>query len=335
MIARRRFLSLIAAGSTAFLPLSRARAGQMPESVVWRGAVLGAAASMTLVHPDRAYARSAIDDCIEEITRLEGIFSLYRVDSEISRLNTHGELRAPAHELVELLSFGLALSAQSNGAFDPTVQPLYRLYADHFAAPHAATSGPLSEAIAQAMRLVDFTQVELQSDRIRLRRPGMAITLNGLAQGYITDRVADRLRAVGFEDVLIDLGETRALGRHADGSAWRAAVQDPRDPARTLFELTLDSGGGTASALATSAGQGTRFGSDPRNHHLLDPHTGRSANHYLSVSVVAGRATVADGLSTALSIVPPSAAEKLLAAYPSARAYLLTPEGDLQTRAAA
>lgn len=331
MIARRRFLSLVAACS-ALLPLSRVRAGHAPEAVVWRGAVLGAAASMTLVHADRAHARAAIDDCVDEMARLERIFSLYRADSAIAQLNARGELPAPPHELIELLSFGLALSTHSRGAFDPTVQPLYRLYAEHFAVAGAAAAGPSPRAIAQVLHRVDFTAVEVRPDRIRLRRPGMAITLNGIAQGYITDRVADRLRAAGFDDVLVDLGEARALGRHSDGSAWRAAVRDPRDPARTLFELPLGSGRGAVSALATSAGEGTRFGIDPRVHHLFDPHTGRSANHYLSVSVTARRATLADGLSTALSVMPPAAADALLAAYPSACAYLLDPDGRLSRR---
>jgi len=332
MNTRRRFLSLVAACS-AFLPLSRVRAGQASETVVWRGTVLGAAAAMTLVHPDRAHARAAIDGCIEEMARLEAIFSLYREDSAIARLNASGELYGPPQELIELLSFGLALSRQSRGAFDPTVQPLYRLHAEHFAVAGAAAGGPSPQAIAEVLRAVDHTAVEVQSDRIRLHRSGMAITLNGIAQGYITDRVADRLHAAGFDDVLVDLGEARALGRHADGRAWRAAVRDPRDPARTLFELPLGSGRGVASALATSAGQGTRFGIDPRIHHLFDPRTGHSANHYLSVSVAARRATIADGLSTALSVTPPAAAAALLAAYPSARAFLLGPDGRLQTHA--
>jgi thiamine biosynthesis lipoprotein len=267
--------------------------------------------------------------------RLEKIFSLYRADSAIAELNARGELYAPPHELIELLSFGLALSTQSRGAFDPTVQPLYRLHAEHFAVARADSSGPSLREIAQVLECIDFSAVEVRPDRIRLRRPDMAITLNGIAQGYITDRVADRLRAAGFDVVLIDLGEARALGRHADGRAWRAAVSDPRDPARTLFELELGSARGAASALATSAGQGTCFGTDPRIHHLFDPHTGQSANHYLSVSVTASRATLADGLSTALSATPLAATRTLLAAYPSARAYLLDRDGRLHTYAGA
>jgi FAD:protein FMN transferase len=293
---------------------------------------MGALASMTLVHHDRAKARAQLEDCVREVHRLESIFSLYRADSAISRLNADGELREPPQELAELLSFGLALSDRSAGAFDPTVQPLYHLYASHFATPGAATSGPPRKAVASVLRLVDFAAIDVQPDLIRLRRPGMAITLNGIAQGFMTDRVADLLRAAGFDNVLIDLGEARALGHRPDGEAWRAGIADPRQPARTILELPLGADRGALPALATSAGYGTQFGPDPRIHHLLDPRTGHSANHYLSVSVAAPRAALADGLSTTLAIMPPGRAAAVLRSYPSTRAYLVDASGQVSVR---
>ncbi|HUG21062.1 FAD:protein FMN transferase [Piscinibacter sp.] len=328
MPIRRRFLSIVAT-CAALAPLSVARAAAASQVSVWRGTALGALATMTLVHPDRATARAQLEECVREVQRLEAIFSLYRADSAISRLNNAGELREPPQELVELLSFGLALSQRSAGAFDPTVQPLYRLYATHFATPGAAPGGPPAPAIARVLRLVDGEAIDLRPDLIRLRRPGMAITLNGVAQGFITDRVADMLRAGGFTDVLVDLGEARALGQRPGGGSWRAGIADPRQPARTILELPLGSDRGALPALATSAGHGTRFGPDPRVHHLLDPHTGRSANHYLSVSVAAARATLADGLSTTLAIMSPARAAAMLRNYPSTRAYLVDASGQL------
>ena len=158
----------------------------------------------------------------------------------------------------------------------------------------------------------------------------MAITLNGVAQGFITDRVADLLRAAGFDDVLIDLGEIHALGERPGGGAWRAGLADPREPARLLAELPLGEGAGLLPALATSSGAGTRFGPDPRLHHLLDPRTGRSANHHAAVSVAAPRATLADGLSTALSVIAPQRAQALLDGYPSTRAYLVDARGRVE-----
>ena len=331
MLKRRRFLSIAAAGAaTAWLP-GRVLAASPPPSrpTVWKGVAMGAAASMTLVHPDRAHARAMIARCVAEVDRLESIFSLYRPGSALSRLNAAGVLEQPPIELVELLSFALSLAHASGGAFDPSVQPLLRLYFDHFARPGASPQGPPPAAIAQARQRVGFGDVELGAHRIRLGRAGAAITLNGVAQGFVTDRVADLLLADGFGDVLVDLGEGRALGRRPDGGAWRAAVAAPDAPGRTLFELPLGSGRGQSAALATSGGHGTRFGTDPRLHHLLDPATGRSANHLASVSVAAPRATLADGLSTTLSILAPARHARLLADYPAVRAWLVDAAGNV------
>jgi len=330
--SRRRFLSVVGASAAcAGLPVDLRGAEHSVEPVVWMGVALGALASITLVHEDRAHARRVLDDSLAEVERLERIFSLYRADSALSRLNAAGELRHPPVELVELLSASLALSRASDGAFDPTVQPLYRLYEAHFRVPGAAAQGPGSDAIAQALRRVDHRRVQVSADRVAFGASGMAVTLNGIAQGYVTDRVADRLRSEGFDGVVIDLGEARAAGRRADGRAWTAAVVDPDEPSRTLFEVAMGDAAGQVAALATSAGAGTRFGPDPRVHHLLDPRTGRSANRYAQVSVAAPRATIADGLATALSVAAPDRARQLLAAHPTAHAWLLHENRTIET----
>lgn len=328
MLKRRRFLTITAgcglAGLQAALPAHAA-----PAPVVWRGVALGALASMQLVHPDRAHARALLDQSLAEIARLDAIFSLYRPDSALSRLNATGELVAPPVELVELLSQALTLARASGGAFDPSVQPLLQLYFTHFSQAGADPGGPTPARVRAALARVGFEQVEVDSERIRLARPGVALTLNGIAQGYITDRVAALLRRGGLDNLLLDLGEGRASGRRADGRPWRAAISDPADPRRTLLELTLGSEAGLLPALATSAGSGTPFGSDARLHHLLDPATGRSADFHASVSVAAGNATLADGLSTALSVLPAERGAALLAQHAGARAWLVDRQGSV------
>ncbi|WP_129134805.1 FAD:protein FMN transferase [Luteimonas sp. YGD11-2] len=330
MLNRRRFLSVAATaavlGSVPGRPAFAASAAS-PAPTVWKGVAMGAVASMTLVHPDRAQAQAMIARCMAEVERLESIFSLYRADSALSRLNAAGRLDDPQTELVQLLSFGLSLAQASGGAFDPSVQPLLRLYFDHFSRPGASPQGPTAAAIAQARQRVGFADVEVGLGRIRLGRPGAAITLNGLAQGFITDRVADLLQANGFDNVLIDLGEGRALGHRPDGAPWRAGVADPAEPGRTLFELPLGSARGQYPALASSGGYGTRFGPNPALHHLLDPRTGRSANHHAAVSVAAPRATLADGLSTTLLVLSPEQRTPLLANYPTVRTWFVDAAG--------
>lgn len=327
---RRLLLTAVAAGvGTAAGPLSWAGQPSLSDSV-WYGRALGAPASMRLVHPDRDRARHTLSRCVNEINRLESLFSIYQPNSALSQLNRAGRLDHPPFELLELLSFSLALSRASKGAFDPTVQPLYALLAGHFSQAGAHPSGPPVHKIKQVMRSIDYRQVEISTEAVRLHGRGMALTLNGVAQGYITDRVAALLQEAGFNNLLIDIGEIIGRGRRADGRVWKAGIAHPQRSDQILFHVPLGHQSGLRPALATSSGLGTRFASNTAYHHLLDPHTGQSAEHHATVSVAADRAMIADGLSTALSIMPPASAENLLKHWPQAKAWLTSHDG--QTR---
>lgn len=279
-LSRRRFLT-IAAGSAA-LAVTTSAAGSVlarPRDMAhWRGTALGAEAEMLL--PGKA-AGAAIDAALKEIERLEGILSLYRPDSALSRLNATGRLDAPPLELVEVLSHAQAMSRLSDGAFDVTVQPLWEAQ---------------GRVTPEVLALVGWQGLEVSPAAVRLARPGMKVTLNGIAQGYVTDRVATLLRGRGYDNVLIDLGEARALGPHPDGRPWRVA------PGAGLEALALADG-----ALATSAP-----GDRP---HIFDPATGRATTApWQSVTVRAASAMQADALSTTLSLRDAATAQRLITA---------------------
>jgi FAD:protein FMN transferase len=314
-VSRRRFITVCAAA--AGLPLLGLPARAAPNLHRWRGTALGAEATILLHHPDGAVARRLIDRARDEIARLEKVFSLYRADSALAILNRDGALDGPPLDLAALLAECRHFSEASDGAFDVTVQPLWRLYAAHFARPGADPAGPVADDIARVLRLVDFTAVDADPARIALARPGMALTLNGIAQGYITDRVADLLRGGGIQNVLVDLGETRALGRHPSGRPWRAGLPDHGSRTIDLVD----------SAMATSAGHGMPFDDGGRHHHILDPRTGRSATHAAAVTVIAPRATTADAASTALSVMAPGRADAFIAAVGPGRALLKLADG--------
>lgn len=316
-VTRRRFIAVSAAlAATAAWPGRGSAAMGLLE---WRGVALGAAASIRLAHPDRAEGRLLLQRCVDEIARLERIFSLYRPDSDLCRLNRDGVLDLPPLELVELLSYAASVSAATGGAFDVTVQPLWRRYAEHFAAADANPAGPMLDDL---LPLVDWRAVSVAAGRIALRRPGMAVTLNGIAQGYITDRVAELLRGAGMDSVLIDLGETRALGSHPDGRPWRVGLADPAAPARIALRLDVSD-----AALATSGGYGTVFDPDGRHNHLIDPRSGRTAPLRRSVSVLAPRAAMADAASTALALLPVEQVGAVLRRLGARAAHILGPEG--------
>ncbi|MDJ0895089.1 MAG: FAD:protein FMN transferase, partial [Alphaproteobacteria bacterium] len=322
---RRRMLRITAGASLAGLlgVLPGSRNAHAMAQRTWRGVALGADASITLHHPDPAHLETTLAQAVAELRRLENIFSLYRPESALNLLNRDGVLDAPPLDLVRLLGEARSVSELTDGAFDVTVQPLWDLYARHFAEPDADPAGPDGHAVAEARARVGYQGIEVRPDRIGYRRPRMAVTLNGIAQGYITDRVVDLLRGRGLRHVLVDLGEIRGLGHHPQGRAWVAGIKDPRAPERLLRRVELGE-----RALATSGGYGLRFDRDGRHTHLFDPRTGTSPQAWASVSVLAGRATLADALSTGFSAMPEAAIRRVVNGLGAIEVLLVRPDGD-------
>ena len=320
---RRRALRIVA--GLAGLPLTIAGVRAMAPKAQffrWHGEVLGAVSELTLWHTDAAFARATIVKVGEEIERLEKIFSLYRPDSEISRLNKAGKLTKPSRELSELVATSQQLSLLSGGAFDISVQPLWRLYEAHFWSHTETSADILAKAHDVARALVDFRSIDAGPKIMGFRRDGMGITLNGIAQGYITDAIADMLRNQGFENAVVDLGEFRTLGRHPDGHPWRIGIQNGKSPRDVDRAVEIEN-----AALAVSGGYGTAFEPSGRFHHIFDPHTGASANDFVQVAVMNPRATIADGLTKAIYVGGETAAPTLLAAYRGTRAIATRPDG--------
>jgi len=318
-VTRRRALTICAvAGATALLGPSRGHT-KIP-ALEWRGRALGGPAHIAIRHHDEAAARKLVGFCVGEIERLERIFSLYRSDSEILHLNREGRLDDPSHDFRLLLGEAQRYGNLSGGAFDVTVQPLWRLYSGYFATRPGASEGPDPKKIERATALVNYRAIDLDNGRAMLGRPGMEITLNGMAQGYITDRIADMLRDAGMTNVLVDLGEIRAL----DGGTWKIGVRDPRRPGHLVKDLSI-----IGSAVATSAGSGSKFDKSGRFHHLFDPTTGRCASRCLSATALAPTAMEADALATALAVTPIQQAESLMHAFRGRQAIMVMADGQI------
>jgi thiamine biosynthesis lipoprotein len=315
--SRRGVLSILAMG--ACLPLGGAFA-RPAAPYRWKGIALGAEADLTLYADTPDQGARAIEASLAELGRLESIFSLHQEDSALVRLNREGHLADPPAELVELMSLAQRLGRLSGGRFDPTVQPLWRAIADHFADPGADPAGPSRETLDAARRLVDWSQVSIGPDEIAFARAGMQVTLNGIAQGYISDRVGDLLRGQGLCHVLVNLGEALAIDRQADGRAWRIGIPRPEDRSRLATVVELPGG-----AVATSAALGLCFEPSGRFNHIVDPRRLVCAPRERSVSILAPSAALADGLSTWGAILPDAEAElaPILRAF-GARAFVIS-----------
>ncbi|MFY0736401.1 FAD:protein FMN transferase [Aurantimonas sp. NFXS3] len=310
-LSRRRFISITASAvGLGLLPLG-ASAKLGVETVTWEGEALGASASMTVHHTDKVAAELLVRQAHAELSRLERIFSLYRDDTALSELNRTGVLAAPPRELVEILGKARMIWEQTGGAFDPSIQPLWSLLARHFGGADPDPSGPSEERLRKALDLVDYGDVLVSGDRIALGRRGMALTLNGIAQGFIADSIVGVLRRGGVANSLVNMGEIRALGSRPDGNPWRVGVGFDGHGAAHQHVLEI-----ADRAVATSSPDGYRFADGGRFNHILDPRSGLGASLYCIISVIAPDAMTADAFSTGFSLLPPERIQKIAAARP-------------------
>lgn len=293
---RRRFIKILASsmiglGMTPHIGLSQSNGGN---PVRWQGYTMGAVGQFS-IHDSPAKAKKMIQVCFTEIRRLEKIFSLYDPYSEICLLNKTGVLNQPSPEWKSILQVVDHVHTETNGLFDPTIQSLWKLYSEHHQGGQNRDKGPSQQQIDEAKTLVRWKNVHWDKTRVALEQSGMEISLNGIAQGFITDHITEILKNEGFEHVLVELGETRAIGCHPSNRPWNLAVKSVNGS--TVHEIVHVNN----QALATSFRDGSSIDLDGRFNHVINPLTGRcDQSRWRGVSVVAPTATEADGFSTAL-----------------------------------
>jgi len=294
--SRRRFLSVLAA--VAVTGSSRA------ETVTHEQfKALGTEARISIIgRPGQT--RAALLACRDEVRNIESLFSLYDSTSMLSCLNRDGEV-ATNESFSTLLRHALNMAKATDGAFDPSIQPVWDAI---------ATGGDLK----RARELVGWQDVRLTQTTVRLSRPGMALSLNGIAQGYAADRVSRVLARHGFAKTLVDLGEFAARGTN-DRRPWRLGIRNPvTGGIDTLIEPN-------DNAIATSEPLGTLI---VGRSHIIDP-MDRIGDRWASVTVEASEAWRADALSTAIAASPAHDWERQLKSAQATRAWLINTSGNL------
>lgn len=313
----------------------------------WQGIALGAHTSIALVNQDQEQSRRVLRAAINEIERLERVFSLYRQGSSVVRLNQQGRLEAPSPDLLVLLGQVASINRATDGAFDPTVQSYWQGLASQQTA--AVEKGfkvvPTSraipgEAVAVLSESANWKHVRYNSSEVAFGRPDMAITLNGIAQGYVTERIANLFREHGYHDVLVDIGEIAALGHREDAQAWKVGIAERQDGAAEESVALTDLSVATSAPLGqifdarmevtdTGTGDAKAATADVATGHIINPRTGAPCiSPWRRLSVIHRSATVADGLSTGLVMHDKAGIKRALVHYPGARVLAMSAQGE-------
>ena len=285
------------------------------------GKAFGTTVSITLWHDKTTQAQAALTEALAQVSLVDALMSLYQERSQVYQLNLSGQLETADPHLVKVLTYARQLSEQTVGAFDITVQPLWRV----FTQAQARGELPTSEAVARAKALVNWQGLNVVGQQVSLAQPGMGITLNGLAQGYAVDLVLASLRARGIRHALVDTGEFGALGHKTSGLPWVLGIKNPRHTDALAARATLD-----GRQLATSGDYETFFSPDYIHHHIFDPATGDSPSTLASATVLAPTGLMADGLSTAFMVMGANKALALAQQLPQVDALLIHKNGAIQ-----
>lgn len=320
MLNRRQFLSL-STGAATLMTHGSASSNEPPlKQHIRRAQALGTNVKITVFHPEATVVNQAIDAALEKIEHVEQLMSLYRSDSQLSLLNRRGVLRHPHPDLVAVLNQAAKLSQRTRGAFDVSVQPLWKLYTNSA----RDKSLPTETELEKILQRIGWQHIRIEPDMIYLDRAGMQITLNGLAQGLAADLAQQALKERGIEHALIDAGELNAMGSPARKDSWHIAIQHHRQQSERIAKTGLQD-----RCLSTSGDYATRFSADYRHHHLLDPRTGLSPAKLASVSVAAPSALEADALSTAIFILGPEQGRELVESMDQVDALFVSKSGGI------
>lgn len=288
------------------------------------GLAFGTTVTIKVLHDDAPTAQAAIQDALQQVQTVDALMSLHQERSQVYQLNRQGSVGAPDEHLLRVLAFARQLSGLTAGAFDITVQPLWQV----FSRATARGALPAPQELAAAKALVNWRHIEVGARQVRLPTPGMAITLNGLAQGYAVDLALAALRAQGIQHALLDSGEFGSIGRKAADQPWMLGIQHPRQADALSAKLSLD-----GRIVATSGDYETFFTPDFIHHHIFDPASGDSPPALASVTVLAPSGMMADGLSTAFMVMGADKALALAAQLPDVDALLIDKNGATRTTA--
>ncbi|MBN2022218.1 MAG: FAD:protein FMN transferase [Pirellulales bacterium] len=271
-------------------------------------------------------AEAAVE-ALDEVDRLEALLSVFRAESEISRVNrtaAAGPVEVES-DLANLLRLAVRLHEETDGALDVTAGPL----SDVWGFSRRQGRVPSESELADAMARVGTGHLEFEAQRgaVRFLRPGMKLNLGAIGKGYALDRAAEILAAAGVEHFIIHGGQSSVLARGnvgppGEATGWTAGVPHPLFPRRRLARVRLcDRALGTSgSARQGFRHQGRRLG------HVLDPRSGWPAEGLLSATVLAPTAAEADALATALFVLGPERAMQFADRHPDLAVLLVVPQ---------
>jgi FAD:protein FMN transferase len=283
------------------------------------GRAQGTTYSITYYASDSFVTKTRIDSLL---AGLDESLSIYKQGSLINNFNASTKGSPIDDHLQEVVAKSLEISKETKGMFDITIMPLTQAWGF---GTNARTDPPTKAGIKKLLACVGSHHLQLKDKFLHKDLPCTMIDVNGIAQGYSVDMLADLLETNGINNYVVELGgEIRVKGRKPGNEKMKVGIESPvsaeRDPGMMQKILVIDSG-----AITTSGNYRRYYESEGKKiSHLLDPKTGYSiSNELIAVTVFAKDAITADGYDNALMGMGLTKALKFLEGKQELAAYFI------------
>lgn len=262
--------------------------------------IMGSKFSYKLYCKSRNICNDAVVESQKRLRDIDYIFSNYRDDSVLSRVNSKAGIepvKVP-QEFIDLTSSSIKYSKQTDGTFDISVGYLF----DIWKARSKKDSLPTYEQISDALRCTGYEKIEVNKEEntVFFKSDCLKLDYGAIGKGYAVDQVAEILKTYGIKNFLLNFGgNILALGNRKDTEGWDVGIRDPFHQGKILTEVNVSGVG-----IATSGDYEKYFViSGKKYSHIINPVEGYPAEGFSSVVVLVSSAEAADVLSTAFSVM--------------------------------
>ena len=262
--------------------------------------MLGSPFEITVVAKDSIEGNYFTDLAISEVKRIENQISDWIPTTQISLVNKNAGIQAVKvdSEVFDLVTRAIKISEITDGAFDISYASMDKIWKFD----GSMKTMPTEEAIKKSVAKIGYKNIILnqQDQSIFLKFEGMKLGLGGIGQGYIADKVKDKLLANGCLSGIVNVsGDINAWGKQSNQKPWTVGIVNPMNKNKVFATFPLEN-----SSVETSGNyekyvmfNGIRYS------HIIDPRTGYPAQGVVSVSVFAKQTEIADALATGIFVL--------------------------------
>ena len=263
--------------------------------------LMGNRFEISVVSKEKNHAEDCINDAIEEIRRIEKLFTTYNTSSQVNQINENAGVSPVKvdREILDLIGRSKKISGITQGAFDITYGSIdKRLW--NF--DKSMTSLPDPKTAKSLVRLINYKNVITNDDEctVFLKEKGMRIGFGGIGKGYAAEKAKQLLKEKGIDNGIVNAaGDLTTWGHQPNGKPWTIGIAAP-DSLRTPFSYLEISN--TSVATSGNYEKYVMIGGK-KYSHTIDPRTGMPVSGIKSVTIICPNAEIADAMATPVMIM--------------------------------